>query len=78
MDKHDEEGVDLIEVHSLDEIPDFKSEAEEAEWWSTHELNEELWRQHGRWAGERLMLALPGHKKKARQGRTASERAGPA
>jgi hypothetical protein len=59
METRREEGIDLIEVHSLDEIPNFMSEAEEAEWWSTHELSEELWRQHGRRVGDKPQLALP-------------------
>ena len=34
-----------IVIHSLDEIPDFASEKEEAEFWDTHELSDELWDQ---------------------------------
>jgi hypothetical protein len=30
-------------VHSLDEIPSFSSEAEEAIFWDTHEMSDELW-----------------------------------
>jgi macrodomain Ter protein organizer (MatP/YcbG family) len=32
----------LTEIHSWDEVPDFASEAEEAEFWSTHSLGEAL------------------------------------
>ena len=35
--------ADLIEVRSLEEIPDFANEEEEARWWETHELSDELW-----------------------------------
>lgn len=34
-----------IEVHSEDEVPEFSSEAEEAEFWSTHSLGEEMLRE---------------------------------
>jgi hypothetical protein len=30
-------------IHSLDEIPAFASEAEEADFWDTHEFSDELW-----------------------------------
>jgi hypothetical protein len=30
-------------IHSLDEIPAFTSEAEEAAFWATHEFSDELW-----------------------------------
>ena len=30
-------------IHSLDEIPKFDSEAEEAAFWDTHEFSDELW-----------------------------------
>jgi hypothetical protein len=33
---------DLNVVHSWDEVPDFQSEAEEAEFWATHGLGPEL------------------------------------
>jgi len=29
-------------VESLDDLPDFKSEADEAEFWATHELGQEI------------------------------------
>lgn len=32
----------LTELHSWDEVPAFATEAEEAEFWSTHSLGEEL------------------------------------
>jgi hypothetical protein len=32
-----------IVVGSADDIPVFASEKEEAEWWDTHELSDELW-----------------------------------
>lgn len=32
----------LKTVESLDEIPEFRSEAEEAEFWGSHELSDEL------------------------------------
>ena len=35
---------EMTVIHSMDEVPDFASEAEEAAWWATHELSEELWR----------------------------------
>ncbi len=38
---------DLIEINSLDEIPDFASEAEEAEFWATHGLGPALLDQMG-------------------------------
>ena len=34
---------DLEVIHSLDEIPDFKTEDEEREWWANHEMSDELW-----------------------------------
>jgi hypothetical protein len=37
--------VGLITVYNLADIPVFKNEGEEAEWWRTHELSEELWDQ---------------------------------
>ena len=33
----------LNTIASLDEIPHFRSEQEEATFWKTHELNSELW-----------------------------------
>lgn len=36
---------EYIEVHSEDEIPEFASEAEEAEFWSTHSLGDEMLRE---------------------------------
>jgi hypothetical protein len=33
----------LATIESLDEIPQFGSEAEEAEYWDTHEFSDELW-----------------------------------
>jgi hypothetical protein len=30
-------------VHSIEEIPDFASEAEESEYWVSHALSNELW-----------------------------------
>ena len=32
----------LIEIHSEEEIPEFSTEAEEAEFWSTHSLGDEM------------------------------------
>jgi hypothetical protein len=32
-------------THSLDEIPQFSSEAEEADYWATHTFSEDLWDQ---------------------------------
>lgn len=32
----------LIEINSLDEIPDFASDEEEADFWDTHSFSEEL------------------------------------
>ncbi len=37
------ERKELIEVHSPEEIPEFASEKEEAEFWSTHSLGDEFW-----------------------------------
>ena len=34
--------VVMQEIHSLEEIPAFKNEAEEADFWATHSLGEEL------------------------------------
>jgi len=34
----------LIEIHREEEIPQFRTEAEEAEFWSTHSLGDELLR----------------------------------
>ena len=34
--------VELIEIHSWDEVPEFASETEEAEFWSTHCLGDEI------------------------------------
>lgn len=36
------ETIDLPEVNSIDEIPAFASEAEEAEFWATHGIGEAL------------------------------------
>ena len=33
----------IIIIHSLDEVPAFGSEDEEREWWSTHELSEDMY-----------------------------------
>ncbi len=35
-------SIQMQEIHSLDEIPDFPTEAEEAEFWATHCLGDEL------------------------------------
>jgi hypothetical protein len=35
---------DVTIIHSLDEIPQFASEDEEADYWETHELSVEVWR----------------------------------
>lgn len=37
------ERKELIEVHSPEEIPEFASEKEEAEFWATHSLGDEFW-----------------------------------
>lgn len=34
--------MQLKEIHSFDEIPSFENEAEEAEFWAAHSLNDEL------------------------------------
>ena len=34
---------DLIPVNDPSEIPAFATEAEEAEFWATHEISDELW-----------------------------------
>ncbi len=33
----------LATIHSVDEIPAFASEAEEAAFWATHQIGDELW-----------------------------------
>ena len=33
-----EAASELVEIHSWDEMPALKDEAEEAEWWATHSL----------------------------------------
>lgn len=38
-----ERKKELIEVHSPEEIPEFASEKEEAEFWATHSLGDEFW-----------------------------------
>jgi hypothetical protein len=40
--EQDEDGRSWIIIDSLDEIPDFVSEAEEADWWATHDFSEAL------------------------------------
>jgi len=35
----------MISIHSIDEIPAFTSEAEEAEFWATHQIGDDLWGQ---------------------------------
>ena len=30
-------------IHSWDEVPEFADETEEAEFWGTHEIGDELW-----------------------------------
>ncbi len=37
----DEDGFTV--VHAPEEIPSFKNEDEEDEWWSTHSLGDEFW-----------------------------------
>ena len=32
----------MITIHSLDEVPEFTSESEEAAYWATHELGDEI------------------------------------
>lgn len=39
---HKTKPVELKEIHSWDEVPDFQSEAEEAEFWSNHCLGDEI------------------------------------
>ena len=34
---------ELTVINSLDEIPHFKNEDEERDWWATHEFSDELW-----------------------------------
>jgi hypothetical protein len=46
----------LIEITSLDDIPEFSNEEEADQWWSTHSLSAELWRQARPLAAE---LGLP-------------------
>ena len=36
-------GLELGVIRSLDEIPDFKTESEEADFWDTHAMSDELW-----------------------------------
>ena len=47
MNTHDDEITvsddELIEIDSVDEIPIFANEDEEAEFWATHGFSEELW-----------------------------------
>ena len=38
---------ELIEIHSLDEIPEFANEAEEAEFWASHAFGQEVLDQMG-------------------------------
>ena len=40
-----DERRETIMISSMDEIPQFASEADEAEYWYTHELSDELIRQ---------------------------------
>jgi len=35
----------MTSLHSLDDIPTFTSEAEEAAFWATHEIGDDLWGQ---------------------------------
>ncbi len=42
MSKTSRFATNLITVHSLDDIPDFTTEAEEADFWGTHTLSDEL------------------------------------
>jgi hypothetical protein len=32
----------LVAIHDWDEVPEFASEADEADWWGEHSLGEEL------------------------------------
>jgi len=34
---------DFSMIHSLNEIPVFADEQEEADWWDTHDFSDELW-----------------------------------
>lgn len=36
-------STQLTTVHKLEEIPDFGSEQQEAEFWDTHTMSDELW-----------------------------------
>ncbi|MCZ7577254.1 MAG: BrnA antitoxin family protein [Dehalococcoidia bacterium] len=42
MNKTSRFATNLITVHSLDDVPDFATEAEEADFWGTHTLSDEL------------------------------------
>lgn len=40
--QEDAKDIELIEINRLDEIPEFKNEDEEAEFWGSHSLGNEL------------------------------------
>lgn len=42
MSRREKNNAGLIEVRSLDQIPDFANEDDEAQFWGTHELSDEL------------------------------------
>jgi predicted DNA binding CopG/RHH family protein len=37
------QGATITEIHTLEEVPEFASEAEEAAFWDTHSFSDELW-----------------------------------
>ena len=41
--ERDPDGRTFTIITSLDEIPSFASEKEEAIWWDTHDFSEDLW-----------------------------------
>ena len=50
-------SAQLATVHRLEEIPEFASERQEAEFWDTHTMSDELWNSLPRLEGE---LPTPG------------------
>jgi predicted DNA binding CopG/RHH family protein len=49
----------MTSLHSLDEIPTFTSEADEAAFWATHEIADDLWGQLPAVPDDHLPAARP-------------------
>lgn len=55
----DLKSTELLEIHHWDEIPTFQSEAEEAEFWDTHSLGDELLAEMSQMAEDVTQVSYP-------------------